>query len=142
MVIICTTCCKVKAFTVNLLRMIQNKHHLGSLGITGFLDFIHCLTFERTLKNTTFRKLDFFSALGEGVGGTLLGRLGGVNFNHSSDTGRWTKSQNSVIPGVMNHDQNPSVSTRTVCAQRDSRYDNFVCYRKLKIESSDFRMPM
>jgi hypothetical protein len=52
------------------------------LGFNGFLDFLHRPVCKRTLKNTTFRKLDLFPASGEGWGTpTLLGPLERANLN-------------------------------------------------------------
>jgi hypothetical protein len=123
--------------------MIPNKQQLGNLLITRFLDFIHCPAFEETLKNITFRKLDLFPSSVKGWETlTLLCLLERSNFNHLSDTGRWTKSENPVIASVIHHGQNHLVSARNVSVQRGLRYDDFVSYRKLKIESSGFRMLM
>jgi hypothetical protein len=41
-----------------------------TLEIIEISDFVHRPVFRRTLKNTTFRKLDLFPSSGEGVGDT------------------------------------------------------------------------
>jgi hypothetical protein len=40
------------------------------IGITGFLDFVHRPVFQRTLKKTTFWKLDLFPSWDDWVGDT------------------------------------------------------------------------
>jgi hypothetical protein len=56
--------------------------HLLTIGITVFLDFVHCPKFE-ILENTTFRKLNLFPASDEGrKTHTLLHPLESANLNN------------------------------------------------------------
>jgi hypothetical protein len=62
---------------------VTGRHlHIISYGVTGFLDLVHHPVFEKTLKATTFQKLDQFPSSGEGVGAPPpLGQIERANLN-------------------------------------------------------------
>jgi hypothetical protein len=76
-----------------------DKSSSSSFRITGYLDF--------GLHNTTFWKLNLFLSSGEGVGDTYIVGFVIELLRLALSMGLLIKSENSTIPRVIHHFQNP-----------------------------------
>jgi hypothetical protein len=65
--------------------VVLHKHRQNNytLGIAGFLGFVHCLVFYKTITNTTFRKLDLIPSSDDGwETHSMVGHLERANLSH------------------------------------------------------------